>query len=168
MNKLFVVFLVILMSGCSIRPHVKTEQPFTKSLRGYSSAAVSITAKPEISNNTDYDKVKANLLNAIATKINPRTGLIYVLDGSADLSINVEVRHFIYTSQAARIMFGIMSGTALLATDVKLIDNKTHEVLWKVQTDVSSTASEGVFGGSSTTQIETLSTLIITQMQSKL
>ena len=168
MKKLFAVFLVILMSGCSIRPHVKTEQPFTKSLREYSSAAVSITAKPEISNSEDYDKVKANLLNAIATKINPRTGMIYVLDDTADLSINVEVRHFNYTSQAARIMFGSLSGTALLATDVMLIDNKTNEVLWKVQTDVSSTKLEGGFGGSSTTQIEALSTLIITQMQNKI
>ena len=166
MKKIFTVFLVIILSGCSTTSNIKTEQQFTKSLKGYSSITIKIIADTEVMNNSDYNKVKENLLNSIGEKITPRTGLQYLpADNAADLSINVEVKSFVYTSQGARIMFGIMSGKAELNTDISLVENKTGKVLWKVHTDTSSKTSEGIFGGSTTTQIETLSDQIIRHLQ---
>ena len=166
MKKLFTVFLVIIISGCSTTSNIKTEQQFKKSLKGYSSITIKIIADTDVMNNSDYNKVKENLLTSIGEKITPRTGLQHLpADNAADLSINVEVKSFVYTSQGAKIMFGIMTGKAELNTDISLVENKTGKVLWKVHTDTSSKTSEGIFGGSTTTQIETLSDQIITHLQ---
>jgi hypothetical protein len=166
MKKLFTIFLVFIISGCSTTSNIKTEQPFKKSLKGYSSITIKIIANSEAMNNPDYNKIKENLLSSIGEKITPKTGLQYSpADKAADLSINVEVKNFIYTSQGARIMFGIMSGKAVLNTDISLVENKTGEVLWKVHTDTSSKTTEGIFGGSTSSQIEALSDQIIKQLQ---
>lgn len=166
MKKIFTVLLVIILSGCSTTSNIKTEQQFTKSLKGYSSITIKIIADSDIMNNSDYNTIKENLLNSISEKITPGTGLQYLpVDNAADLSIIIYVKSFVYTSQGARIMFGIMSGKAELNTDISLVENKTGEVLWKVHTDTSSKTSEGIFGGSTTSQIETLSNQIITQLQ---
>ena len=166
MKKLFTVFLVIIISGCSTTSNIKTEQQFNKSLKGYSSITIKIIADSEVMNNSDYNKIKENLLNTIGEKITPGTGLQYLpADNAADLSINVEVKSFVYTSQGARVMFGIMSGKAELNADISLVENKTGEVLWKVHTYTTPKPSEGIFGGSTSSQIETLSDQIITQLQ---
>ena len=63
MKKIFTVFLVIILSWCSTTSNIKTEQQFTKSLKGYSSKTIKIIADTEVMNKSEYNKVKEKLLN---------------------------------------------------------------------------------------------------------
>jgi len=169
MKKIVVILVVFLMSACSPISNIKTEQKFKKSLSDYSSITVNVTGDPLARSKSEFSQVKANILNAIATKIKPRTGLEFKPESkAADISINVNVNHFTYTGQSARILLGSISGFATIATDVELVELKTGEVLWKVSTAAYSKDSQGMFASSTTTQIEALSNQIVTALQSNM
>lgn len=153
-------------SGDEAKAQSKKELHIKKSLKGYSSITVKIIASPEVMNSANYNKVKEKLLDTIAGEITSKTRLQYSLsDNATDLSLNIEVKNLEYTSQGSRIMFGILSGKAVLNTELSLFDNKTDEILWKVHADESSKMSGGIFGDSTASQIKSISDQIIILLQ---
>ena len=169
MKYTIIIILSMLILGCAVTSDVMVSEPLNGSLKGYRHVHVEVERGERVDNLKGFNVVKENLLSAVTTKIPPRTGMsVSDKESNPELSLKITVTDLSYTSQGARIMAGIMSGRAILKTDVVLKDNNSNKILWKVQTNAESKNSQGVFGGSTTTQVEALSNQIIAEFEKHL
>lgn len=160
--------LLLVLTGCAAQSKILTSQPLQQELSRYSALAIDVTPGSGVARNADFEKVRPNLIKAIATKLPGRTTLAASqgTDGRAGLNLKIVVKQLAYTSQGARMMFGISSGKAILMTDIELSDVETGRALWQASTEAVSGKQHGIFGSSTTTQVEALSEQIVAYLQS--
>jgi hypothetical protein len=83
----------------------------------------------------------------------------------ADVSVEITVEHFRYVSGFGRFMAGVMVGDAELKLSVKLIDLATNKVVNESQLDTESQFSEGIFGATTSRQLEAMSKKIVSMIE---
>lgn len=159
------------LTACSAQSTLLTSQGAEGQVAGYRAIMVNVTSRnSRVHSNRDYQTVYKNLTAALTNKITPRTGLGVATDSKAagTAVLTVDVREMAYTSQAARSMFGVGAGPAILTTEVTLTDGPSGKLLWQATTRATTAGQAGVFAASSTTQIEALSDQLVAELQARL
>ena len=82
----------------------------------------------------------------------------------ADISVEITVEHFRYVSGFGRFMAGVMVGDAELKLSVKLKDLATNQIVSESQLDTRSQFSEGIFGATTSRQLEAMSKKIVSMI----
>lgn len=167
MTRTPIVALLIFLTGCATQSKILTSQALQEPLNRYSALAIDVVPGSGVARNADFEKVRENLINAIATKLPGRTSLTTSsgASGKDALKMKVLIKRLSYTSQAARVLVGLMAGSSELLTDIELTDQRTGQVLWRASTEARSGKQFGVFSPSSTTQVEALSEQIVAELE---
>ncbi len=128
----------------------------------YQSIHTEISANEKVAKQNKYNKVKKNLSAALMRKLRARTKLVQAnTSNGADLVLKIKIISYRYRSQGARIFLGAAAGRSYLKANIQLVDTKNRKILWNTTTTAKSKASHGVFGKSSTVQIENLANQVI-------
>jgi len=75
--------------------------------------------------------------------------------------VEITIEHFRYVSGFGRFMAGVMVGDAELMLNVKLVDLSTNQIVSESQLDTRSEFSEGIFGATTSRQLEAMSKKIV-------
>lgn len=84
----------------------------------------------------------------------------------AEVSVKITVEHFRYVSGFGRFMAGVMVGDAELKLNVQLLESMTKEVISESVFDTRSEFSEGIFGATTSRQLQALSKEIVNLINS--
>lgn len=168
-KKLSLVFMVLALGACASAPQnqqasavqekPKNVQP-VNSTKGYSTFAVVVTGSGSDIDAGDLATVRTNFVEALSTKLVAETNLRQADPDKADLKVTLDVKQLHYVSAAKRVMLGILAGHAVLGADVTVTDQKANAALWNTNVDTTSKTSSGIFGASSTSQVEGLSQVV--------
>lgn len=124
------------------------------------SISVAISSSNSISKSRDLTKSITELNTLITTDYK---GNLIPSNSSnqADLSVEITIEHFRYVSGFGRFMAGVMVGDAELMLNVKLVDLSTNQIVSESQLDTRSEFSEGIFGATTSRQLEAMSKNIV-------
>lgn len=124
------------------------------------SISVAISSSNSISKSRDLTKSITELNTLITTDYK---GNLIPSNSSnhADISVEITIEHFRYVSGFGRFMAGVMVGDAELMLNVKLVDLSTNQIVSESQLDTRSEFSEGIFGATTSRQLEAMSKKIV-------
>ena len=160
MKNFILIILVSLITGCAanIKQSVKTSNMHHGAIPN--SISVAISSSNSISKSRDLTKSITELNTLIATDYK---GNLIPSNSSnqADISVEITIEHFRYVSGFGRFMAGVMVGDAELMLNVKLVDLSTNQIVSESQLDTRSEFSEGIFGATTSRQLEAMSKKIV-------
>ena len=165
MKNIILVIFVCLITGCAakVKQSVTTSNITSGSMP--SSILLDIQPSRTITRSTDLSKSMLELNKLIAKEYRGD-----VLKGNtsnqAEVSVNITVEHFRYVSGFGRFMTGVMAGDAELKLNVQLLDSMTNEVISESVFDTRSEFSEGIFGVTTSRQLQALSKEIVNLINS--
>ena len=99
-------------------------------------------------------------------KAMPSAHLVHGKAPEAGIKANLTIEDFRYVSGAARFMTGIMVGKARLQVRVELTDLSTGKKVGESAFGTSSNTSEGIFGGTTSRQLEAVAVSVATMLRS--
>jgi hypothetical protein len=82
------------------------------------------------------------------------------------IRVALTITDFRYVSGAVRFLTGVISGNARLGVKVELFDLETNQKIGDSNFGTSSSAKEGIFGGTTSRQIDAVSDSIVTMITS--
>lgn len=160
MKNFILIILVSLIAGCAanIKQSVKTSNMQQGAIPN--SISVAISSSNSISKSRDLTKSITELNTLITTDYK---GNLIPSNSSnqADISVEITIEHFRYVSGFGRFMAGVMVGDAELMLNVKLVDLSTNQIFSESQLDTRSEFSEGIFGATTSRQLEAMSKKIV-------
>lgn len=131
-----------------------------------------ITHNPQFSTSRGYSESMDELRLVLQEKIKSAIPDVHLetRDASPALGpgfrVALTITDFRYVSGAVRFLTGVMSGNARLAVKVELSDLETNQKIAESHFGTSSSAKEGIFGGTTSRQIEAVSDSIMTMITS--
>lgn len=167
-NFILIIFLS-LVAGCAanIKQSINTsniQQSIQKSTLP-NSVKLDISTSRSIIKNKDLANSIIEL-NKLITKEYKGNLLLDSASDKADISVEITIEHFRYVSSFGRFMAGVMVGNAELKLSVKLIDLTTNKIVSESQLDTRSEFSEGIFGATTSRQLEAMSKKIVSIINS--
>ena len=165
MKNFILIIFVSLITGCAanIKQSVKTSN--IQQGIAPNSIKLGISASNSITKNKDLVN-SINELNKLISKEYKGNLLTDNSSDKADISVEVTIEHFRYVSGFGRFMAGVMVGDAELKLSVKLIDLTTNQIVSESQLDTRSEFSEGIFGATTSRQLEAISKEIVSIINS--
>ena len=163
MKNFILIIFVCLITGCAanIKQSVKTSN--TQQGTMPNSITLDIDTSGTITESKDLSKSIDELNKLIAAEYKGNL----IPNGApeqADISVEITVEHFRYVSGFGRFMAGVMVGDAELKLSVKLIDLTTNQIVSESQLDTRSQFSEGIFGATTSRQLEAMSKKIVSMI----
>jgi hypothetical protein len=125
-----------------------------------------LTGTPEALASSDWERLDREWRKAVAT-VGARLDIEYVMQDDVDrttlpgvLAV-VTVTHFHYVAPGARYVFGVMTGSASLVTQVQFSDLQTGASLGERNYSSASKFSQGIFAAVSDKQVDAICTEIV-------
>ncbi|CAM4405615.1 DUF4410 domain-containing protein [Pseudoalteromonas maricaloris] len=162
--KIFAVIIsVLIFSGCAA--HIQETSKTANRAVGKTPQSVflDITSSHSVSKS----KSLSNSINELKALIAKDFNGSIVESGSAEqapLSVEITIEHFRYVSGFGRFMVGVMAGDAELKLNVKLINTDTNEVVGESILDTRSEFIEGIFGATTSRQLEAVSKKVVSMI----
>jgi len=165
MKKFILIIFLSLITGCAanIKQSVKTSN--------VQQAAIPSSIKLDIKTSNSIVK-STDLANSIV-ELNQQISKEYkgnlVPDSAsdkADILVEITIEHFRYVSGFGRFMAGVMVGAAELKLNVKFIDVATNQIVNESLLDTTSEFNEGVFGATTSRQLEAMAKKIVSMINS--
>jgi len=160
MKNFILIILICFITGCAanIKQSVKTSNIQQGTMPN--SITLDIATSSTITKNKDLSKSIVELNKLITTEYKGNL-ISNNSSNQADISVEITVEHFRYVSGFGRFMAGVMVGDAELKLRVKLIDLATNQIVSESQLDTRSEFSEGIFGATTSRQLEAMSKNIV-------
>jgi len=151
------MFLVLLVSGCAANIQEVVHNPISENEKAQKEAVfLNIFHAKYVSNSKDL----TNSMNELRQLISKKQ--IVVKDKvNSDLAVNVSIENFRYVSGVGRFMAGVMVGDAELKLKVTVTELSSGNVIGESVFDTQSEFSEGVFGATTSRQLEAMAVKII-------
>jgi hypothetical protein len=159
---LFMAFIFV--AGCASKVQQTVTKPITVQKNDVKTIYLKISHTPNVVEDGAYVNAEKELSDAIIKKVNmkmPKTNIITTQKPVAGLEANVVINEFNYISGAARVFAGALSGKAKLGAKVTLTDIASNKNVGETDLGTSSKFSEGIFGGTSSKQIDALADQIV-------
>jgi|GEM_PF-2526142 len=128
-----------------------------------------ISRGPDINADGAYINAEKELSDAIIKKLKvkiPRASVITTQKPASGLEADVVISEFNYISGPTQ-MLAVPSNKAKLGAKLTLTDIVTNKNIRKVEIGTSSKFSEGIFGGTSSAQIESLADKIVARIKAR-
>jgi|SRR3954462_11442308 len=155
----------VFVVGCASKVQQTVTKPVTVQKTEVKTIYLKISHGPGVNADGAYVNAEKELSDAIIQKVKvklPKTNIITTQKPVAGLEAGVVINEFNYISGAARIFAGALSGKAKLGAKVTLTDIASNKNLGETDLGTSSKFSEGIFGGTSSRQIDALAEQIVT------
>ncbi len=111
------------------------------------------------------DKLKLHIIENLKEQ-NPSYIFPNSERGDNGLLVHIDIKDFRYVSGGARFWGGIIAGKARLSLLVKLSGLETNEVLNETSLGTASELKQGIFGGTTSRQVEAMSVKIVEMITS--
>lgn len=154
----------LLAAGCASKVEQKVSKPVTIQKSEVKTIYLQISHTPNVNADGAYVNAEKELSDAIIQKVKekiPNANIITTQKPLAGLETDVVINEFNYISGAARVFAGALSGKAKLGAKVTLIDIATNKNVGETDLGTSSKFSEGIFGGTSSRQIDAMAEQIV-------
>ena len=131
-----------------------------------------ITHSPQFSSSRGYSESIDELRLVLQEKITSAIPDAHVETRDASpapgpgIRVVLTVTDFRYVSGTVRFLTGVMSGNARLAVKVELSDLETNQKIGESNFGTSSSAKEGILGGTTSRQIDAVADSIVTMITS--
>ena len=151
------MFLVLLVSGCAANIQEVVHNSINENEKAQKEAVfLNISHAKYVSNSKDL----TNSMNELRQLISKKQ--IVVKDKvNSDLAVNVSIENFRYVSGFGRFMAGVMVGDAELKLKVTVTELSSGNVIGESVFDTQSEFSEGIFGATTSRQLEAMAVKII-------
>ena len=146
------IFLVLLISGCAANIQEVVHNPINEDEKARKEAVfLDISHAKYVTNSKDL----TNSINELEQLVSKK--LTVVKDKSnSDRAVNISIENFRYVSGFGRFMAGVMVGDAELRLKVKVTESSSGNIISESVFDTQSEFSEGVFGATTSRQIEAM------------
>lgn len=162
-----ILFATILGAGCAAHVQETVSKPTTLRQENTSNIYLSISGQPSVVESDGYESSTEELRNVLSEKIKAAIPSARVENGDASVShtqglkAKLTIEDFRYVSGLSRFMTGIMVGKARLQVRVELIELGSDRKIGESSFGTSSQTSEGIFGGTTSRQIEAVADSIV-------
>lgn len=160
LKKGFSALLIILTTtlvGCASKVSQHVAEPTKTQQTSEKSIVLNVPVSKYFAADEDYLRSVKDLKSAIDHNlkiISPSSVIQQGAGNATGLKANILIEEFYYVSAAARFLTGIMAGEAKLSVRVELYDLQSGEIVGESKFGTSSNISEGVFGATTSRQIE--------------
>lgn len=171
-TRILAVAIALVITGCAAtvgrptteqRPLMITTTPKT--------AALLITASPDIQSSADWQTFRAEWRTAFAVAASARSVQFLYLDGAAaaeqppgTVLARLSVKDYRYLTSGARYGFGIMTGNAFIDADAEFFEFPGRRSMGTRHYTTTSTAWEGIFSAMTDKQVMAISNAMIEDM----
>lgn len=165
---LFVVMAFALFAGCASKVQQTVSKPIAVQKSDAKTIYLTISHTPNVNADGAYVNAEKELSDAIIKKVNvkmPKTNIITTQKPVSGLEADVVINEFNYISGASRIFAGALAGKAKLGAKLTLTDIATNKNVGETDLGTSSKFSEGIFGGTSSKQIDALAEQIVASIK---
>lgn len=163
-----IIFLAAIFgAGCASHVQETVAEPTTIKQANISNIYLSISTQPAVVDSDGYETSIEELRNVLSEKIKAAIPSARVENGEAPgskvqgLKAKLTIEDFRYVSGLGRFMTGIMVGKARLQVKVELIELGTNQKIGESSFGTSSQTKEGIFGGTTSRQIEAVADSIV-------
>ncbi len=162
-----ILLVAILGTGCAAYVQETVSKPTTLRQENTSNIYLSISGKPAVVESDGYESSTEELRNVLSEKIKAAIPSAHVENGDASaphtqgFKAKLTIEDFRYVSGLGRFMTGIMVGKARLQVRVELIELGSDRKIGESSFGTSSQTSEGIFGGTTSRQIEAVADSIV-------
>jgi hypothetical protein len=146
------IFLVLCISGCAANVKEVVHNPINENEKSLKEAIyLDVTHAKYISKSKDLINSMDELEQLIAKSLN-----VVKSKPASGVAVNISIENFRYVSGFGRFMAGVMVGDAELKLKVEVIDLSSGDVIGKSVLDTQSEFSEGIFGATTSRQLEAM------------
>lgn len=169
-NFALALIMGFVMSGCASDVQRTVNLPATVSVKTAKVIYVSLTPASTVTTDSDYTNSMAEFRSTLNQKVEqafPGTNVVFSAPPPGrvnDQEMSITVLDFRYVSGAGRFWAGILVGHARLQVRVQLIDLRNGNMLEDTTFGTSSSSGAGIFGATTTRQIEGVSEAIVNML----
>lgn len=167
------IFLTLLISGCSTTAFIQKVTPVNSSLSAYNKAFISVKGKSKSIENTHGFEIsksdleikfisnltEAKLFNEVSSQVTKN-------NDKGAIIINLIIEELSYLSGASSIMGGIMTGNARFKVLAQLKEAETGKKIGEIRSGAQTSSSGGIFRGSTSGQITSISKKLVNELSS--
>lgn len=158
--KIPLLICTLFLTGCAANIKEVIKDPIEHQELTSQKLFLDISASKYVAKSSDLNRSISELDQLIKKNY---SGGISTLNSNAKsgLSVKVLIKHYRHVSGFGRFMAGVMVGDAELSLTVQILDLSTDQILGESILDTRSEFSEGVFGATTSRQLEAMSQKII-------
>ncbi|MCP4947978.1 MAG: hypothetical protein GY923_10770 [Aestuariibacter sp.] len=146
------IFLVLFISGCAANIKEVVHNPINEDEKAHKETVfLDISHAKYISNSKDL----TNSMNELGELISKKLTVVKNKSNS-DLAVDISIENFKYVSGFGRFMAGVMVGDAELKLKVKVTELSSGNIIGESVFDTQSKFSEGIFGATTSRQLEAM------------
>lgn len=170
MTKLLLIAVVaFLAAACASNVHQNISQPVESRAEKVENIYLVISNTSSVQTDSNYVQSVDELRNAIREQLQlamPSASLVSEKVPPTGIKASITIEDFRYVSGAARFLTGIMVGKARLQVRVELIDLATGKKIGESAFGTSSSTSEGIFGGTTSRQLDAVAAKVVVMLRS--
>jgi hypothetical protein len=156
------IFLVLVISGCAANITEVVHNPINQKEKSLQNAVyLDVTHAESILKSKDLINSMGELELLISKKLN-----VVKNKPVSGLAVNISIENFRYVSGFGRFMAGVMVGDAELKLNVEIIELSSGNVIGKSVLDTQSEFSEGIFGATTSRQLEAMAVKVTEYIKS--
>lgn len=158
-NISYLVFLLI-FTGCAANINEVVKAPLKQEENITDTIYLNISYSHSLTKNKDLTRSIAELQKLISKDYQGNVSEIKSQSKSG-ITVDISFEHYRYVSGFGRFMAGVLVGDAELKLSVKIIDLASNQVIGESILDTRSEFSEGIFGATTSRQLEAMSKKIV-------
>jgi len=178
MKNLVLILSILFIASCTSKAkqtqQTQTEQAAVKEAAVEKAEIKTIYLKisrgPDVNADGAYINAEKELNDAIIKKLRvkiPRANVITLQKPASGLQADVVVSEFNYISSPTQMLAAKPSDKAKLGAKLTLTDIATNKNIRNLEIGTSAKFSEGIFGGTSSAQIESLADKIVARIKAR-
>lgn len=165
LKKISLVIVLFVLSGCAAQINEVTRESLKPEKVVAQSIFLDVTSSDSLSQSKNLSDSIAKLKTLISKNFNGNI-LLKNSSNSNGMALKVTFEHYRHVSGFGRFMAGAMVGDAELRLNVRIVDLSTNQVIRESTLDTGSEFSEGIFGATTSRQLEAMSKKIVSFISS--
>jgi hypothetical protein len=152
----FLFVICVFLSGCAATPRVLEQGPPDTDLSRYKTVVITVEASDALRQQEGYDATSTELLNEFVSNLKAlgKYAVVSAEAGNAGgLDVRLTITRLNYVHGAARGLFGIVAGRAVLDVTMTVKDKDSGAILRAISADHASHHGQGVFSPTTSRQV---------------
>jgi hypothetical protein len=163
------LFFLLFLYGCAANIKEEVHKPLSSDgNNAIEQIYLDISHPKHVPTSTDLAKITTELKQLISGKYSGMTqdSSLSQLKPDNGIGVYISIEHLKYVSGVERFMVGILAGDAELRLGVKLVELSSGDVIGESVLDTRSKKVEGIFGATTSRQLEAVAQKIVEDIQS--